>query len=172
MYTLNPEKKYADDWFRKITQYAVVAELELPFLKDQDGKYVSEYIGDAMRELITKILSNDPSITSKVREELEKDLKELMEKNHISQSLSIEKKASMCVQLMSAFSVEVARLLVITGNGLARAFGGSKLFQLAGKLVDKVEGVVSKIPLGTRLAKGLGALCVVRHTYHLNDCNS
>ncbi|KAJ3529746.1 hypothetical protein NM208_g9620 [Fusarium decemcellulare] len=161
MYTLHPGEDYSGKWFRLITDRAIARSVNLPFNKDKDGHYVQDYLNDAMRQLITKVLSNDPTFTGPVRDQLEKDLEEFMEKNGINKQESLEKKVSACVTLMSAFTVEVAKLLVITGSGLARAFGGSKLFQLAGKLAEKAEGVVSKIPLGTRIARGLGALCVV-----------
>ncbi|KAK2605937.1 hypothetical protein QQS21_003663 [Conoideocrella luteorostrata] len=161
MYTLHPEEDYSGKWFRLITDRAIAKSVNLPFIKDKDGKYVQDYLDDAMSQLITKILTNDPKFVGPVRDQLEKDLIEFMEKNQINKQWSIEKKVSACIALMSAFTVEVAQLLVITGSGLARAFGGSKLFQLAGKLVEKAEGAVSKIPMGTKIARGLGALCVV-----------
>ncbi|UNI18784.1 hypothetical protein JDV02_005034 [Purpureocillium takamizusanense] len=161
MYTLQPEEDYSCKWFRLITDRAIARAVYLPFNKDKDGHYVQDYLKDAMTQLITRILSNDPKFAGPVRDQLEKDLEEFMEKNGINKQMSLEKKVSACVALMSAFTVEVAKLLVITGNGLARAFGGSKLFQLAGKLADKAGSAVSRIPLGTKLAKGLGALCVV-----------
>ncbi|KAL2751802.1 hypothetical protein ACRALDRAFT_1073126 [Sodiomyces alcalophilus JCM 7366] len=161
LYTLHPEEKYPDKWFKIITDYAIANTIELPFLKDENGQYVQDYMEESMRQLITKVLSNDPSFTGPVRDQLEKDLNEFMKQNNINQNDSLEKKVSACVSLMASFTVEVARLLTITGNGLARVFGGSKLFLLAGKLAEKAGNAMSKVPMGTKISKGLGALCVV-----------
>ncbi|KPM46112.1 hypothetical protein AK830_g409 [Neonectria ditissima] len=161
LHTLHPEKTYAHDWFREIVQYAIKAHLELPFLKDDDGKYVEEWLGDAMRELVVKVLSNDQSIAKDVRNQLEKELGDFMEKTGIDKAWTIQKKADSIVEKMSVFTTEIGKLLVIVGNGLARASGVKRLFGLARDLVDKV---VSKVgDTVQKLARGLGYLTVVSY---------
>lgn len=159
MHTLHPEKKYAHDWFREIVQYAISKHIELPFLKDDDSKYVEEWLGDAMRELVLKVLSNDTSIAKDVRDQLEKELGDFMEKTGINKQWTIQKKADSIVEKMAVFTTEIGKLLVVVGNGLARASGVKRVFGLARDLVDKVVGKLGETV--QKLARGLGYLTVV-----------
>ena len=130
-------------------------------LSDGEQKENKKFLEDIMGNLITMILTGDESIDGPVQKQLLKDLEDFMKANNISLQTSLQEKLSSILTLMSGFTIEMANLMSIVIGSSKRAFGGSKLFQVAGKLVDKASAKVDKFKFGKKLAKGFGGICVV-----------
>ena len=123
LHTLAPDKPYAHDWFRNITKYAIDHHHVLPFLQDKGSEYVEEWLGDAMRELVLRVLNHDDKIEKDVRDELEKDLNEFMVSVGIDLQWTAQRKADKVVELSSVFTTEVAGMAAVWGPALARNAG-------------------------------------------------
>ncbi|KAJ5587160.1 uncharacterized protein N7459_002925 [Penicillium hispanicum] len=165
MHTLNPDNKYAQDWFQLIVKYAAKKHLHVPFLKGDDGNYVGEWLDDAMHDLILKVLSNDQSIAKDVRDQLQKDLDKFMDLTNTANKSTADKKAAAIRVYTQVIGAELGKLIAMIGNQLPRISRVKKTFGLAKDLVEKVCGKWSGAVQG--LARAVAPLAVV--AYFVNE---
>ncbi|KAL9098010.1 MAG: hypothetical protein Q9163_006241, partial [Psora crenata] len=183
MNALAPEQDRAQSFFKTIVAFAAEESISYPYA-DDDPENAYQWLSDALSDLVLKVLSNDPSITREVIAGLLKDLEEFEKQNGLNQQLSAEQRAANIVERSTILVREGSRWMTAIGKGLAKAFGGTRLFQwgsagfdaAAEKVgnsvggVDKLKGSFTITLTAFYIAEAVGSVIgIVQNWDILND---
>ncbi|ESZ94054.1 hypothetical protein SBOR_5580 [Sclerotinia borealis F-4128] len=152
------------DWSQKffqtfmtfaLQQGATAADIEPP---DQDTKY--NWLHDSMQDLIVLVLSDDPSISSDVKQALVEDIYEFEKQNDLNQQADYKTRAAAIVEKSALFMQELAGWFSYIGKGLQTAFGGTALWKWVGQAFDQAAEKFTSLP-GVGKLKGISSICMV-----------
>ncbi|RAL04454.1 uncharacterized protein BO80DRAFT_485021 [Aspergillus ibericus CBS 121593] len=138
---LAPSEGVADKWFEFFVGFASEHHIRYPYV-DQDEDLAGQWLHDSMKDLIQRVLEGDPSIDEEVRKGLEQDIKDFEEANGLDQSQTAASRASNIVEKGAVFLGEAKKWLTAVGKGLALAWQGIRLFQLAEVGFEQVSKAV------------------------------
>lgn len=130
MNTLAPDGPYGEDFFKEIVAHAVATGLELPWV-GSDSDEVYQWLHDSLRDLILRVLNNDPSLSQDIRDGLLRDLEEFERENALNQALSAGQRAANILQRTAFLEGELSRWATAVGKGLSAAFSGTSRFTWA-----------------------------------------
>ncbi|KAG8409171.1 hypothetical protein J3459_017659 [Metarhizium acridum] len=167
---LSPSKDWSEQFFNKFMAIALSDSLGYADIEpdgDQDAKY--PWLHDSMHDLIVKVLDDDPSISSDVKQALQEQIEKFEEQNGLNQQADSEQRAAAILDKSASFMRELTGWLTYIGKGLQSAFGGTSLWKWAGEAFDRVA---SKIPLkGAAMLKGISSICMVGITLAMAAVN-
>lgn len=130
MNTLAPDGPYGEDFFQEIVAHAVATGLEYPWISS-DSDEVYQWLHDSLRDLILRVLNNDPSLSQDIRDGLLRDLEEFERENALNQDLSADQRAANMLQRTTFLQGELSRWATAVGKGLSAAFSGTSRFTLS-----------------------------------------
>ena len=159
MNVLAPDATHAEDFFRAIIAHAAQMSINYPYA-DDNPDLAYQWLTDALRDLIIKVLNDDPSITREIKEGLLADLLEFERLNGLNQALVAELRAANIVQRQAVLTRELSRWMTAIGKGLAQAFRGTKLFTWSATVFDQVSSQIPNLP-GKEKLKGLSTIGMV-----------
>lgn len=160
MNTLAPSQKFADEWFEEFVAYVGTTTIDYPYV-DEDSDLAGQWLYDSIRDLIIKVLLDDPSISSSVKEALSEDIDEFEKANNLDQTETAERRADNMIAKQAVFISEAKNWFTAVGKVLSKALAGTKLYQWLGTAFDQVAKKVEGIVPGTKFLKGLSTLCMV-----------
>jgi hypothetical protein len=164
MNTLAPSQAFADEWFEKIVAHAGAIGLDYPYI-DEDSELAGQWLHDSIRDLILKVLLDDPSISNDVKEALLKDIQDFEIANNLDQTQTAERRAANMIAKQAIFLAEAKNWFTAVGKGLSKALGATRLYQWLGTAFDQVSSKVSGSLPATKSLKGLSTLCMVSTRY-------
>ncbi|KAJ1324773.1 Hint domain-containing protein [Microdochium nivale] len=136
-------------------------------LNDPTGEAGNNWCFDVMASLVQKILSNDPSLDSTVRNDLLSDMNQLQKELGISEKADADLRAKLLVAHMGELTSSMAMWSggLVKGaplifKGVSSFLQGSKTFNKAAAALEKVSATAAKkmTPRMTLFCKGLGIL--------------
>ena len=162
---------YADKLFQKVVDYEVKNQNSLTYFptEDPEGEAGRQWLYDGMKQLIVAVLNNDPSMDSKVRDELTKDLNALMKDMGIAAEKDADTKALAMLKNMDVLITNMSKWTLAVGKGIG-ALWGKFGFDLAGSTFDRaVQALPTATPFRVALFKGIATFCLVRK--HVAPCH-
>ncbi|KAJ8061184.1 hypothetical protein OCU04_010257 [Sclerotinia nivalis] len=154
------------DWSQKLFDYFMAFALnEGSSIADiepggnEDSKY--NWLYDSMKDLIVKIINDDPSISSDVKQGILKDINEFEEQNNLNHEADAETRAAALLEKSTLFMHELSGWFSYIGKGLQSAFGGTALWKWVGQAFDKAAKKFSSSLPGVSKLKGISSICMV-----------
>ncbi|KAI0976249.1 hypothetical protein F4678DRAFT_456572 [Xylaria arbuscula] len=146
-------------WFEKIVAYAGEIGIDYPYI-DKDSAMAGQWLEKSLNEFIVKVLLDDPSISSDVKNALLEDIEAFERANSLDQNATAIKRAANIVLQQAVFIGEAKNWFTAVGKVLSKALKGTRLYQWLGKAFDNISAKVSKLLLGTRFLKGMTTVCM------------
>ncbi|GAW22621.1 hypothetical protein ANO14919_121630 [Xylariales sp. No.14919] len=159
MDVLSPSRDFADQWFENIVAYAGESGINYPYI-DKESDVAGQWLQNSLNELIVKVLLDDPSMSSDVKDALLEDIVAFEKENDMNQNETAINRAANIVQKQSVFIVEAKSWFTAVGKGLSKALQGTRLYQWLGTAFDKIVARVSKFLPGTKFLKGMTTVCM------------
>lgn len=144
MNALDPTGTKADDFFNRVVSYAVANNIQNPYfpLDTAAAEKQKEWMNDAMKELIIKVLNKDASIPSTVGAELTKDLDKLMADWNVKNTETATAIATELVSKSAELVGNITMYMSYLGDGF-KALARLSAFKSAAAVVNKG---IEKIP--------------------------
>ncbi|RWA09603.1 hypothetical protein EKO27_g5505 [Xylaria grammica] len=159
MDVLSPSRDFADQWFENIVAYAGESGINYPYI-DEERDVAGQWLQNSLNELIVKVLLDDASMSSDVKDALLEDIVAFEKENNMNQNDTAINRAANIVQKQSVFIVEAKSWFTAVGKGLSKALQGTRLYQWLGTAFDKIVARVSKFLPGTKFLKGMTTVCM------------
>ena len=159
MNALAPDKSYANDLFNEVVAFATEHSMIYPYNND-DPAAVTQFLHEALSDLILKVLSNDSSIARNIRSGLLDDLRAFEQQNRLNQSLSAQQRTANIVQLQGQLIEEMSKWVTSVGTEVAKAFGGVSMFTWASAAFDHGTQATPALAGKDRL-RGVAAIAMV-----------
>ncbi|KAL6702405.1 hypothetical protein ACN47E_002188 [Coniothyrium glycines] len=144
MNALDPTGTKADEFFNRVVAYAVAYNIQNPYfpLDKEAAEKQKEWLSDAMRELIIKVLNKDSSLPSTVSAELKKDLDKLITDWGIDDTKTQKLIADELVTKSAELVGDIVMYMTYLGDGF-KALARLSAFKSATATVNQA---IAKIP--------------------------
>lgn len=156
MNTMAPELKFADEWFADFIAYTATQTIDYPYV-DPDSDLAGQWLSDTMRELIERVLMDDPTLGKDIRDAIREDIEEFEKANALDSSRTAKERAANILTKSTQFLGEAQAWLTAIGKGLGPAFSGTSLYKWLGSAFERI---VSKIPKLESVEKLKGAFSI------------
>ncbi|KAH8427635.1 uncharacterized protein LDX57_005346 [Aspergillus melleus] len=146
LHCLDPEGPWVEKFFDAIITFAIQANLSNPESVQQDledAKIKQSWLEDGLKDLIQKVLSNDPSLPSNVTNELREDLTNLMKQEGIDQNQNAELLSKLVAEEYAAMVVNLSMHLSYLGQAI-KSISSTCGWKFATTCVNKVIGWIGK----------------------------
>lgn len=168
MQALDPKSTYADELFNTVVSYAVANNISNPLfpLDEKAAKEQKEWLYDAMRELIVKVLSKDSSLPFTVATELKNDMDKLIKDWAIVDKKTNEDIAKAIADEAVELIGNIVMYMQHLGDGF-KALARLSAFKSATALINKgIEKITSIRKTGFPFLKGTMVILVVSTTFN------
>lgn len=159
MNTLAPELTFADDWFADFIAYTATQTIDYPYV-DEDSDLAGQWLPDTMRELIERVLMDDPTLGKDVRDAIREDIETFEKANGLDASRTAQERAANILTRSTQFFGEAQAWLTAIGKGLGPAFSGTSLYKWLGSAFDRIASKIPKLESIGSL-KGAFSICGV-----------